>query len=106
MASVQEIIDRLAEEDPYYGLYRPGLGEQDTHRLKIVTSTETRNTVSWLPNRKVVAGMIAGAVSWAALRYLGVEIDPEIQNAIVVLAMTGISYLVPLPDAPAEDAES
>lgn len=99
MASVQEIIDRLAQEDPLYGIYRPGLGVERTERIN--TPTE-RETVNWLPNRKVVAGMIAGAVSWLALRYLGVELDPELQNAIVVLAMTGISYLVPLPEAPAD----
>jgi|SRR5690606_10260036 len=105
MASVQEIIDRLAEEDPYYGLYRPGLGAERTHEIPRVTSIEERQPVSWMPNRKVLSGFVAGAVAWLVLRMTGVELDPAVAEAVAFLVTSAVAYLVPLPEAPAEDGE-
>lgn len=96
MASVQEIIDRLAEEDPFYGTFRPGLGVEDTHSLD-VTEPDLGEPMSWVPNRKVVSGAIAGVLAWASLKYLGSPLDAELASALTGLIMTGISYLVPLP---------
>jgi len=104
VASVNEIIDRLAEEDSYYGLYRPGLGVERTERLNVVQPNTERVAVNWLPNRKVVSGFVAGLITLGATK-LGLELGPDLTAALVVVVMTGISYLVPLPEAPAEDEQ-
>lgn len=94
MATVLEIVDRLAKEDPLYGIYRPGLGVQDTHVFEAIPTEGDQ--MSWLPNRKVVTGMVAGAVSAIAIQLTGAELGPELAAAATTVAMAVVSYLVPL----------
>lgn len=51
------------------------------------------------PTRKVVAGVLAGAMTtvgvWAAKQYGGVEMPPEVQGAITVLITAVVQYVVP-----------
>jgi hypothetical protein len=98
MASVQEIVDRLAKEDPLYGIFRPGLGVQDTHTFDAVQD-EGEPVKKYLPNRKVVSGIVAGAVAAVSVKLFGSELDPELASAVTLLVVSGISYLVPLPEA-------
>ena len=56
---------------------------------------------TYKPNRKVVSGAVAGLATLAAFYFLGPDADPEISSGLTLVAMTVISYLVPLP----EDAE-
>jgi hypothetical protein len=100
MASVQEIIDRLAKEDPMYGLYRPGLGVHDTQQFNAVL--QNGEPMTWLPNRKVVSGLVAGVVAAVSVKLFGSELDPETASAVTLAVVTLISYFVPLPEAPAE----
>ena len=52
-----------------------------------------------LPQRKVAAGGIAGALSsiiiWAMKEYGGVEVPAEIAVAITTLVVFGLQYFVP-----------
>lgn len=98
MASVQEIIDRLAKEDPLYGIFRPGLGVEDTHSFEAIREGEPMS--KYLPNRKVVSGIVAGAVAAVSVKLLGSELDPEVAAAVTTVVMSVVSYLVPLPEAP------
>ena len=101
MASVEEIVDRLAKEDPYYGVFRPGLGVEDTHSFQAVRLEDEGEPVKkYLPNRKVVSGIVAGAVAAVSVKLFGSELDPELASAVTLCVMTVISYLVPLPEAP------
>lgn len=55
--------------------------------------------MTWLPDRKVWAGGLAGLVTWgvslAAQRYLGVTLPPDLVAMIVGGVTTGVAYLVP-----------
>jgi len=104
VATVQEIVDRLAEEDPLYGLYRPGLGVARTEKFQSIEPQE-RKPMNWLPNRKVLSGFVAGLVAWLALRLTGVELDPAIAEAVAFIVTSLVAYLVPLPEAKDEATE-
>jgi len=93
MATVLEIVDRLAKEDPLYGIYRPGLGTSETRALKIVT--KEKNSV---PTRKIGSAALAGAVMTVVMFVLGlqdVELASEVVAAITALITAGVGYLVP-----------
>lgn len=51
------------------------------------------------PTNKVIAGVLAGAVTtigaWAARAFGGVEIPAEVQGAITVVVTAVVQYLVP-----------
>lgn len=55
------------------------------------------------PTNKVVAGVLAGALTtigaWAARQFGGVELTAEVQGAITVVITFLVQYVV--PDAPA-----
>ncbi len=53
---------------------------------------------TWVPNRKVVAGAVAGLVSLGVFVLLGPDADPQIGAGATLTAMTVISYLVPLAE--------
>jgi DNA-directed RNA polymerase subunit E'/Rpb7 len=53
---------------------------------------------TWKPNRKVVAGAVAGLVSLGVFVTLGPDANPEIGSAVTLTVMTVISYIVPLAD--------
>lgn len=102
MASVNEIINRLEREDPRYGVFRPGLAEASTREIQAVEPENGGRMEKWLPNRKVVAGLVAGLITLAATK-LGLDLGEDVTSALVVLVMSVVSYLVPLPEAPAEE---
>jgi hypothetical protein len=39
-----------------------------------------------------------------SVKLFGTELSPEHASAVTLLVVSAISYLVPLPEAPAEDA--
>lgn len=95
MATVEEIARRIAAE----GTTPPAPWLTADQRESTSPIPKVKNK-SWLPNRKVVAGVVSGIISWAALKYFGiVDLDPELKNGITVLVMGLISYLVPLKDS-------
>lgn len=103
MATVEEIVDRLAREDPLYGLYRPGIGTSDTRALKVVrpnSNGEYVKTTTWIPNRKIVSAAVSGIVTLVAFMLMGPTADPEIASSATLIVMTAIGYLVPLPADP------
>lgn len=54
--------------------------------------------MSWLPDRKIVAGGVAGIVAWgiaAGLKHYGVELDANAQTMLVGLVTGLIAYVVP-----------
>lgn len=106
MATVEEIIDRLAKEDPLYGIYRPGLGTSRTEVFKAVQPTVVAengvHVKTWKPNRKIVLSAVSGLATLGAFVFLGPDADPEIASSVTLLVMTAIGYLVPLP----EDAQA
>jgi hypothetical protein len=53
---------------------------------------------TYVPNRKVVAGAVAGLVTLAGVYFLGPDFSEETTVAITTTVMTIISYLVPLPE--------
>lgn len=99
MATVEEIVDRLAREDPIYGLYRPGIGTSETRAIQVVQpkgdDLVTRKT--WKPNRKVVSAAVSGLVTLGVFVLFGPDADPQIAASVTVAVMTAIGYLVPLP---------
>lgn len=54
---------------------------------------------NWIPDRKVVAGGLAGIITWAAMlaagQFLGVHLDPSLQPAIATAVGTLIAYATP-----------
>lgn len=103
MARVEEIIDRLAKEDPLYGIYRPGLGTSRTQMIQVVRPAEADVTngdyvKTWKPNRKIVAAAVSGVVSLGAFMLFGPDANPEIASSVTLVVMTAIGYIVPLPE--------
>lgn len=101
MATVEQIIDRLAQEDAVYGLYRPGLGTSRTEMFPNVQPQDAQNGVprmKFIPNRKVGSAAIAGAVTAlivvTAGKY-GIELDAEVAAAVTGLLTVLTGYLVP-----------
>lgn len=99
MASVGQIIARLAKEDPAYRNYMPGVSTSDTTVLAPVKPKAERKPVE-KPNRKVSSGGVAGALTvilvWA-LGELNVSVPPEVASALTLLLAVGVAYIVPLP---------
>lgn len=105
MATVEQIIDRLAKEDPLYGLYRPGLGTSRTQAIQIVRPAEADvtdgddvlKTKTWVPNRKILSAAVSGIATLGAFMLFGPDADPEIASSVTLMVMTAIGYFVPLP---------
>ena len=73
--------------------------EWSTPRRGSVSDSKENNVQkTWKPNRKVVAGAVAGLVSLGVFVTLGPDADPEIGAGVTLTVMTLISYLVPLAD--------
>ena len=53
---------------------------------------------TWVPNRKVVAGAVSGLAALGAFVLFGPDADPAVAASVTTVAMTVISYLVPLAD--------
>lgn len=94
MATVSEIVDRLAREDPLYGIYRPGLGVSKTQAMKLY-----EKEVEMKPTRKItVAGLAAAAatvVAFMVSRYVGTDLDETAVAGLTGLITVGLGYLVP-----------
>lgn len=52
-------------------------------------------TPTFPPERKVIAGAVVAAVTWAALHFFGYTIDPGTQTALIPLLMLAAQYLIP-----------
>ena len=65
--------------------------DTETHRLM-------ENDMTYVPNRKVVAGAITGALTLVGFMAFGPEVGPDFAVAATATLMTIISYLVPLAD--------
>lgn len=55
--------------------------------------------MSKAPTNKVIAGVLAGAVTmiaaWAARQYGGIELPADVQGAITVIVTAVVQYIVP-----------
>jgi hypothetical protein len=53
---------------------------------------------SWVPDRKILAGGVAGVLAWGvsvALRHYGIELDANAQSILVAAIGGLISYVTP-----------
>ena len=90
MASAQEIAARIAREEG-----------GDFPRTEWPTRAEDKPKNSWIPNRKVVSGAIAGvvAVGTAYLaQHQGIELDSAGVSVVTASLMAIVGYFVPLKD--------
>lgn len=99
MATVEQIRARLAREEAETGYSM-------TQAIRVVVPTIVENGVNVLPNRKVGASALTGALATLLVfltESFGLVLPDSAIVAITTLVVAGIAYLVPLPKGSAEE---